>query len=115
MNDGGLMVPFFALLPRVELTDLLIEADGWVGFSRHFVHAGRAPPMPGSTGPSSTLRCCAGDLGITAVADVAELSYRQLDWPPVAIPAARFRLRTLRYCNSGREMSALPSRARSSV
>jgi hypothetical protein len=75
-------VPFFELLPRVELTDLLIEADGWVGFSRHFVRAGRAPPVPGSTGPTSTRRCCPGHPGITAVADVAELSYRQLDWPP---------------------------------
>ena len=80
------MVPFFELLPRVELTALLIEADGWVGFSRDFVHAGRVPPVPGSTSPTSTGRCCPGHPGITAVADVAELSYRQLDWAPVAIP-----------------------------
>lgn len=69
-------------LPRVELTDLLIEVDGWVGFSAHFTHAGggaaRSPEH--RTHLYAALLAQATYLGISAMADVAELSYRQLDW-----------------------------------
>ncbi len=69
-------------LPRVELTDLLIEVDGWVGFSQHFTHAGggaaRSPEH--RTHLYAALLAQATNLGISAMADVAELSYRQLDW-----------------------------------
>jgi hypothetical protein len=33
-----------ARLPLVELPDLLMEVDGWTGFSRHFEHASGAEP-----------------------------------------------------------------------
>src|SRR5438552_13726224 len=33
-----------ARLPLVELPDLLMEVDGWTGFSRHLEHAGGAEP-----------------------------------------------------------------------
>jgi hypothetical protein len=56
-EDGHLVVPPFAAdelsasaaalaaavtarLPRVDLADLLIEVDGWTGFTRHLTHAG---------------------------------------------------------------------------
>ncbi len=69
-------------LPRVDLTDLLIKVDGWVGFSRHFTHAGggaaRSPEH--RTHLYAALLAQATNLGISAMADVAELSYRQLDW-----------------------------------
>ena len=31
-------------LPRVDLADLLVEVDGWTGFTRHFEHAGGREP-----------------------------------------------------------------------
>ena len=31
-------------LPLVELPDLLLEVDGWTGFSRAFEHAGKSEP-----------------------------------------------------------------------
>jgi Tn3 transposase DDE domain len=33
-----------ARLPLIELPDLLMEVDGWTGFSRHLEHAGGAEP-----------------------------------------------------------------------
>ena len=27
-----------AMLPHIKITDLLMEVDGWTGFSRHFLH-----------------------------------------------------------------------------
>lgn len=40
-----------ARLPLVELPDLLMEVDGWTGFSRHLEHAGGAASNPGLAGP----------------------------------------------------------------
>jgi hypothetical protein len=28
----------YSLLPRVKITELLIEVDGWIGFTKHFRH-----------------------------------------------------------------------------
>src|SRR5262245_2785434 len=33
-----LMRQAYALLPRVKITDLLIEVDSWCDFTRHFLH-----------------------------------------------------------------------------
>lgn len=34
----------YPLLPRIKLTDLLVEVDGWTRFSRHFTHLRSGEP-----------------------------------------------------------------------
>ena len=69
-------------LPLVELPDLLMEVDGWTGFSRHLEHAGGAEPRT----PELLVHCHASILaqacnfGLTRMAQLADLSYRQLAW-----------------------------------
>jgi TnpA family transposase len=71
-----------ARLPLVELPDLLMEVDGWTGFSRHLEHAGGAEPRA----PELLVHCHASILaqacnfGLTRMAQLADLSYRQLAW-----------------------------------
>ena len=71
-----------ARLPLVELPDLLMEVDGWTGFSRHLEHAGGAEPRT----PDLLVHCHASILaqacnfGLTRMAQLADLSYRQLAW-----------------------------------
>lgn len=70
------------LLPRVHLTDMLIEVDGWTGCFRHLTHAGGAT----SCGQDLTVALYASvlaqacNLGLTRMAEIADLSYRQLAW-----------------------------------
>ncbi len=69
-------------LPRVELADLLIEVDGWTDFSRHLVHAGGAQPRSDDHARHlyAAILAQASNLGLVAMADVADLSYRKLAW-----------------------------------
>ena len=71
-----------ARLPRVELTDLLIEVDRWTGFRKAFDHAGGGEPRsPESrTHLYAVLVAQACNFGLTTMADLAELSYRRLAW-----------------------------------
>ena len=62
-----------ARLPLVELPDLLMEVDGWTGFSRHLEHAGGAEPRT----PDLLVHCHASILaqacnfGLTRMAQLA--------------------------------------------
>jgi len=62
-----------ARLPLVELPDLLMEVDGWTGFSRHLEHAGGAEPRA----PEMLVHCHASILaqacsfGLTRMAQLA--------------------------------------------
>jgi hypothetical protein len=71
-----------ARLPLVELPDVLMEVDGWTGFSGHLEHADGAEPRA----PELLVHCHASILaqacnfGLTRMAQLADLSYRQLAW-----------------------------------
>ena len=69
-------------LPRIEPADLLIEVDRWTGFTKHFTHAGGAKPRnPDLTRHLyATILAQACNFGLTTVAEVSDLSYRQLAW-----------------------------------
>jgi TnpA family transposase len=69
-------------LPRVDLPELLIEVDHWTHFTAHFSHAGGSEPRTAAlqTHLYAALLAQACNLGLTAMAEIADLSYRQLAW-----------------------------------
>ncbi len=71
-----------ARLPHVELSELLIEVDSWTGFSRCFEHAGGNPSRSSALlrhhYASVVAQGC--NLGLTKMAQIADLSYDQLAW-----------------------------------
>ena len=69
-------------LPIVELADLLIEVDSWTQFSRHLEHAGQREPRTKGllTHLYAAILAQACNFGLTRMAEIADLSYRQLAW-----------------------------------
>jgi TnpA family transposase len=69
-------------LPRIDLTDLLIEVDGWTGFSTHFTHAGgsepRSPEMLAHLYASILTQAC--NFTVTEMSAISDISYRRLAW-----------------------------------
>ena len=73
-------------LPRVELAEVLIEVDSWTGFTQFFRHAGgarsRNPDLVRHVPAAILAQAC--NFGLTTMADIADLTYRQLagttDW-----------------------------------
>lgn len=71
-----------ARLPEIELTDLLIEVDGWTNFSRYFEHpSGNEPRTP------DALRHCyasilaqACNFGFAQMQRMSGLTYRKMAW-----------------------------------
>jgi TnpA family transposase len=99
IEDGGLVVrPLIAedvpdgvrsrcrqleeRLPHVHLTDQLIEVDGWCGWSRHLTHAGGANSRGRDLAVAlyAAVLAQACNLGLTRMAEVSDLTYRQLAW-----------------------------------
>jgi TnpA family transposase len=72
----------FARLPHMELTDLLIEVDGWVNFTNAFEHASGSQPRTKDlrTYLYAALLAQAFNLGPVTMAEAADLSYRKLAW-----------------------------------
>jgi Tn3 transposase DDE domain len=71
-----------ARLPLVELPDLLMEVDGWTGFSRHLEHAGGSEPRTADLliHCHASILAQACNFGLVRMAQLADLSYRQLAW-----------------------------------
>jgi TnpA family transposase len=69
-------------LPRIDLTDLLIEVDSWTHFSQHFDHAGGNEPRSTDllTHLYAAILAQACNFGLTGMAASADLSYRRLAW-----------------------------------
>jgi TnpA family transposase len=98
LEDGGLLVDPAAVagegdegrlrklieprLPQIDLAELLIEVDGWTGFTGHLV------PLSGNRSRSSDMPCVlyavivaqATNLGLTGMARASRFSYQQLEW-----------------------------------
>lgn len=69
-------------LPEIELTDLLIEVDGWTNFSRYFVHPNGNEPRS----PDTLQHCYASILaqscnfGLMQMQRMSGLTYRKMAW-----------------------------------
>lgn len=71
-----------ARLPRVELADLLVEVDGWTGFTHALEHASGGAPRAAAVQPQryAAILAQACTLGLAATATSADRSYGQLAW-----------------------------------
>jgi len=69
-------------LPYVELSELLIEVDGWTRFSDDFEHAGGTEPRSrelwGHLYAAILAQAC--NLGLTRMAWISDLTYQKLAW-----------------------------------
>lgn len=59
----------YALLPRVKITDLLIEVDGWTDFTRHFTHFRHGGAVKERTLLLTALLADAINLGLTRMTE----------------------------------------------
>jgi TnpA family transposase len=69
-------------LPQVELSELLVEVDGWTGFSGCFEHAGgREPRNPDLTRHLYASLLAQGcNIGLTRMAQISDRAYDRLAW-----------------------------------
>ena len=71
----------YNMLPRIKLTDLLIEVSNWTGFDEHLTHASHNRPPKGEekTIVMATLMAMGTNIGLTKMAEASPgLSYHQL-------------------------------------
>jgi len=71
-----------ARLPRVELSELLLEVDTWTHFSDHFVHAAGTEILRPALLPQlyASILAHACTFGLEQMAHSTDISYRQLAW-----------------------------------
>ncbi len=69
------------LLPRVKITELLMDVDDWTGFTRHFVHLKDGEPPKDKTLLLSAILADAINLGLTKMAESCPgTTYAKLSW-----------------------------------
>jgi len=69
-------------LPKVELSDLLIEVDSWTNFSSQFEHAGGSQPRNKEflTYLYASIHAQACNFGLSQMAEISHLSYDRIAW-----------------------------------
>lgn len=69
-------------LPRIDLSDLLIEVDRWTNFSSFFDHAGGSHKLPENHLKQlyASIIAQGTNLGISRMAQIASVSYKLLSW-----------------------------------
>ena len=64
----GLNRQAYGILPRIKITDLLVEVDEWTGFTRHFSHLRSAEPVPDRTSLLPAILADGTNLGLARMA-----------------------------------------------
>lgn len=78
------------LLPRIKITELLMDVDDWTGFSRHFTHLKDGAEAKDRTLLLSAILGDAINLGLTKMAESSPgLTYAKLSWLRAAHPRPR--------------------------
>lgn len=74
-------------MPRVRLTDLLVEVDSWSGFSRHFTHLKTGEPPKDLEPILAAILADGTNLGLAKMADASaggedgrSMTFRRLAW-----------------------------------
>ncbi len=72
----------YEVLPHVQLADLLLEVDAWIGFLRHFTHltSKDAPVGIQKLELVAALMGMGMNLGLEKMAESCPYTYRQLSW-----------------------------------
>lgn len=75
INQAGM------LLPRIKITELLMDVDNWTGFTRHFVHLKDSEPAKDRILLLSAILADAINLGLTKMAESCPgTTYAKLSW-----------------------------------
>ncbi len=75
------------LLPRIKITELLMDVDDWTGFSRHFTHLKDGAEAKDRTLLLSAILGDAINLGLTKMAESSPgLTYAKLSAASLAHP-----------------------------
>jgi len=76
-----LMEKVYALLPRVKITDVLLDVDAWTQFTRHFTHLRTNEPPSNRTLTLTALLAEGINLGLTKMAEACPgTSLARLSW-----------------------------------
>jgi TnpA family transposase len=71
----------YAMLPRIKLTDLLLEVAQWTGFDQEFIHASSGHPPKGSERAVlfAAIMAMGTNIGLTKMAQATpDITYRQM-------------------------------------
>ncbi len=71
----------YNLLPRIKLTELIVEVDSWTGFSRHFNHARSGDEPREKIALFAAILADAINLGLSRMAEASPgMSFERLAW-----------------------------------
>jgi len=81
VEADALMQRAYGLLPRVKITELLMEVEEWTGFTRHFTHIKSGEAAGDRTLLLSAILADAINLGLTKMAEACPgTTYAKLSW-----------------------------------